>query len=74
MHLPVDTSRDMLSPQGSYSHSPASHRNLTPKGSKARYTRVLGHGKGGWKEGELLSGHLKTVFVRAAAAITNILQ
>ena len=74
VHLPVDMSRDMLSPQGSYSHSPASHRDLTPKGRKAGYTRVLSHGKGGWKAGELLSGHLKMAFVQAAAVITNVLQ
>lgn len=37
VHLPVDTGRDTLSPRGSSSSSPASHRNLTRKGSEARH-------------------------------------
>ncbi|XP_047398902.1 uncharacterized protein KIAA2012 homolog [Sciurus carolinensis] len=49
VHLPVDTGRDTPSPSGSCSLPPASHRNLTLKGSKARQTRALSQEKGGWK-------------------------
>lgn len=48
VHLPVDTGRDTLSPQGSDSYSPAPHRNLPLTGSQARHTGLLSHGKGGW--------------------------
>uniref|UniRef100_A0A8C0JP35 KIAA2012 n=1 Tax=Canis lupus dingo TaxID=286419 RepID=A0A8C0JP35_CANLU len=47
VHLPVDTGKDMLSCQGSYSFPPAPHRTLTLKESKARHIRVLNSwGKG----------------------------
>ncbi|XP_006862091.1 PREDICTED: uncharacterized protein KIAA2012 homolog [Chrysochloris asiatica] len=53
VQLPEDTGRHMLSPQGSYSLLPASHRNLILKGSKASHTKVLSQEKGGWKGGDL---------------------
>lgn len=34
VHLPGDTGRDTLSPQGSCSFPPTSHRDLTPKGAR----------------------------------------
>ncbi|XP_048664280.1 uncharacterized protein KIAA2012 homolog isoform X1 [Marmota marmota marmota] len=49
VHLPVDTGRDTPSPSGSSSLPPASHRNLTLKGSKARHTKALSQEKEGWK-------------------------
>lgn len=51
VHLPAGTGRDMLSRQGNSPFPPAPHRTLTPKGSKARHTRVLSRAKGGWKGG-----------------------
>lgn len=48
VRLPMDTGRDTLSRQGSYSFPPAPHRTLTPKGSKAGHTRILSHERGGW--------------------------
>ncbi|PNJ73570.1 KIAA2012 isoform 5, partial [Pongo abelii] len=57
VHLPVDASRDTLSPQGSSSLPPASLRNLTLKGSKARHTRVHSQGKGVWKGDDDASPH-----------------
>lgn len=69
VHLPGDMGRATLSPQGSYSHSPASP-GISARGKPGEAHRVLSHGEGGWKGG----GHWTTAFVRPAAALTTTQQ
>nr|XP_051704253.1 uncharacterized protein KIAA2012 homolog [Oryctolagus cuniculus] len=49
VHLPVDTGRDTLSPQGSASLPPTTRKNLTVKRSQSQHTRVISQQQGGWK-------------------------
>lgn len=50
VHLPVDSGRDTLSPQGNPSCPPAFHKTLTQQGSKARHVRTPSPEKGAGRE------------------------